>query len=74
MYYPRLDANAPHPKSDPLTQKNLISAAYQIARGMEHLEQKKVNSLLVLSPPMHFIHSIVAVHSSRSSRPKCARH
>lgn len=42
MQYQISAPNAPSPRANPLSQKDLMSAAYQVARGMEYLSQKKV--------------------------------
>jgi len=42
MQYHLIDPKAPSARSEPLSQKDLMSAAYQVARGMEYLSQKKV--------------------------------
>ena len=44
MQYHLVDPKAPAARSEPLSQKDLMSAAYQVARGMEYLSQKKVSS------------------------------
>lgn len=47
-----------------LTQKELISFAYQIARGMEHLASRRVSLDRACNCPKSYA-TIFAVHSSR---------
>jgi len=49
MQYQLTDPNATQalaPRDQPLSSRDLMSAAYQVARGMDYLAQKKVGRLL----------------------------
>jgi hypothetical protein len=52
--------DSPQPAGPPLTQKTLMSFAYQAARGMEYLSAKMVNAINILQ--RHFGACALALH------------